>query len=73
MQKTKDQAIRTLLKYGGELGCSGRVCSSCSTYGTFGFAIIDGDQNKICNFFLTGLKIEGKICLDFSEPYERKL
>jgi hypothetical protein len=56
-----DQATRSLLKYGGELGCSGRVRSSCSTYGTF--AIIDGDQNKICNFFLTCLKIEGKICI----------
>jgi hypothetical protein len=30
MQKTKDWGTRTLLKTGGELGCSGRVSSSCS-------------------------------------------
>ena len=32
-QKTKDQATRTPLKGEGELMCSGRVCSSCSTSG----------------------------------------
>jgi hypothetical protein len=30
-QKTKDQPKRTPLKTGGELKCSGRVNSSCST------------------------------------------
>ena len=29
--KTKDRVTRTPLKTGGELRCSGRVCSSCST------------------------------------------
>jgi hypothetical protein len=29
--KTKDRVTRTSLKIGGELRCSGRVCSSCST------------------------------------------
>jgi hypothetical protein len=29
--KAKDRATRTSLKTGGELRCSGRVCSSCST------------------------------------------
>ena len=29
--KTKDRVTRTPLKTGGELGCSGRVSSSCST------------------------------------------
>jgi hypothetical protein len=29
--KTKDRETRTSLKTGGELGCSGRVGSSCST------------------------------------------
>ena len=32
--KPKDRVIRTPLKTGGELGCSGRVSSSCSTSGT---------------------------------------
>ena len=32
--KTKDQVTRTLLKPGGELRCSGKVNSSCSTSGT---------------------------------------
>jgi len=33
--KTKDRVRRTPVKTGGELRCSGRVCSSCSTSGTF--------------------------------------
>jgi hypothetical protein len=32
--KTKDRVTRTPLKIGGELRCSGRVGSSCSTSGT---------------------------------------
>ena len=32
--KTKDRVTRTPLKTGGELGCSGRVGSSCSTSST---------------------------------------
>jgi hypothetical protein len=32
--KTKDRVIRTPLKTGGEIRCSGRVGSSCSTSGT---------------------------------------
>ena len=32
--KTKDQVTRISLKTGGELRCSGRVSSSCSTSGT---------------------------------------
>jgi hypothetical protein len=32
--KTKDRVTRTQLKTGNELGCSGRVGSSCSTSGT---------------------------------------
>jgi hypothetical protein len=32
--KTKDRVTRTPLKTGGELGCSGRESSSCSTSGT---------------------------------------
>jgi hypothetical protein len=32
--KTKDRVTRTLLNTGGELRCSGRVISSCSTSGT---------------------------------------
>ena len=32
--KTKDRVTWTPLKFGGELGCSGRVSSSCSTSGT---------------------------------------
>jgi len=33
-QKTKDRETRTPLKTGGELWCSGRVGSSCSSCGT---------------------------------------
>ena len=32
--KTKDRVTRTPLKIGGELRCSGRVSSSCSSSGT---------------------------------------
>jgi hypothetical protein len=32
--KTKDRITRTPLKTGGELRCSGRISSSCSTSGT---------------------------------------
>ena len=32
--KTKDRVTQTLRKTGGELRCSGRVSSSCSTSGT---------------------------------------
>ena len=32
--KTKDRVTRTQLKTGGEIMCSGRVSSSCSTNGT---------------------------------------
>jgi hypothetical protein len=31
--KTKDRVTRTPQKTGGELGCSGKVSSSCSTSG----------------------------------------
>ena len=34
MHKTKDRETRTPLKTGGELRCSGRVSSSCSTSDT---------------------------------------
>ena len=32
--KTKDRVTQTPLKTGGELGCSGKVSSSCSNTGT---------------------------------------
>jgi hypothetical protein len=32
--KTKDRVTQTTLKTGGELMCSGRISSSCSTSGT---------------------------------------
>jgi hypothetical protein len=32
--KTEDRVARTQLNAGGELGCSGRVSSSCSNSGT---------------------------------------
>ena len=34
-QKTNDWAIRVHLKTRGELGCSGRVCSSCCTQNVY--------------------------------------
>jgi hypothetical protein len=39
--ETKDRVTRTPLKIGGELRCSGRVHSPCSTSGTIpeGFAV----------------------------------
>jgi hypothetical protein len=33
-EKTKDRVTRTPQKTGGELGCSGKVSSACSTSGT---------------------------------------
>jgi hypothetical protein len=38
--KTKDQVTRTPLKTGSELGCSGRVSSSCSTSDTRRFSLV---------------------------------
>ncbi len=38
--KTKDQITRTPLKTEGELMCSGRVNSSCSTSGTHGANLV---------------------------------
>ena len=38
--KTKDRVTRTPLKTGGELRCSGRVSSSCSTGGTHGVTLV---------------------------------
>jgi hypothetical protein len=34
-QKSKDQVTKTSLQTGGELGCSERVFSSCSTCDTY--------------------------------------
>ena len=45
--KTKDRETRTPLKVGGELGCSGRVCSSCATSCTH-------RVNIVCQWLLTG-------------------
>ena len=39
-QKTKDRATRTPLKIECELGCPGRVNSSCSTCGTRRFTLV---------------------------------
>jgi len=38
--KTKDRVTRTPLKSGGELRCSGRVSSSCSTSDTRHFNLV---------------------------------
>jgi len=38
--KTKDRVTRTPIKTGGELRCSGRVGSSCSTSGTHSFNLV---------------------------------
>ena len=49
--KTKDRVTRTPLKTGGELRCSGRVSSSCSTSGTRHiYNISNSIQNKTLNF-----------------------
>jgi hypothetical protein len=45
-QKTKARAIRTPLKSGGALKCSGRVVSSCSTSGTRRVTLI---TNQVIN------------------------
>ena len=49
--KTKDRVTRTLLKTGGELRCSGRVSSSCSTSGTRRVLISykPGDKSRMRN------------------------
>ena len=48
--KPKDRVIRTPLKTGGELGCSGRVSSSCSTSGT-------RRVNLVTNLAIVSLKV----------------
>jgi len=68
-QKTKDRATRSLLKLNGELGCSDKVSSVCSTCGTchrFEFRgnvrfddIFGGILDNHCLFFL--LQNENKI------------
>ena len=39
--KTKDRVTQTPVKTGGELRCSGRVSSSCSTSGTRRFNLVE--------------------------------
>jgi hypothetical protein len=45
--KTKDRVTRTPLKTGGELRCSGRVSSSCSTSGTRCVNLVTNEVIKI--------------------------
>jgi len=45
--KTKDRAIRTPLKTGGELKCSGSVGSFCSTSGIFQVLVCIGSELKL--------------------------
>ena len=45
--KTKDRVTRTPLKTGGELMCSGRVSSSCSTGGTRRFNLVTNPVIRI--------------------------
>jgi hypothetical protein len=49
--KIKDRVIRTTLKNGGELKCSGRVGSSCSTSGTRRVNLITNLVNFNAPFF----------------------
>ena len=42
--ETKDRVTRTPLKTGGELMCSGRVSSSCSTSGTRRVNLVSGGE-----------------------------
>ena len=51
--KIKDRVIRTTLKNGGELKCSGRVGSSCSTSGTRRVNLITNLVNFNVPFFST--------------------
>ena len=45
--KTKDRVTRTPLKTGGELRCSGRVSSSCSTSGTCRVNLVTQVKKKL--------------------------
>ena len=72
--KTKDRVKGTPLKTGGELRCSGRVSSSCSTSGTrrvklvsflyFRFSTINRDTTNVGNVLYTK-SIESKMYLYF--------
>jgi hypothetical protein len=50
-QTTNDRVTQTTLKTGGELRCSGRVGSSCSTGGTRRFNLV---TNPVMNEQRTG-------------------
>ena len=65
--ETKDRATQTPLKSGGELGFSGRVCSSCSTCGTC-------SGNKCENIFvcLDHLLLTILLWVFFSEEHIQK-
>ena len=58
--KTKDRVTRTLLKTGGELGCSGRVSSSCSTSDTHRVNLVKCATSRILgtNPYNTGEMIQ---------------
>jgi hypothetical protein len=51
VDKITDRVIRTTLKNGGELKCSGRVGSSCSTSGTRRVNLITNLVNFNAPFF----------------------
>jgi len=60
--KTKDRVTRTPLKTGGELGCSGRVGSSCSTSDTHRVnlvtnPVISHERGKDWEVFTTSVTI----------------
>jgi hypothetical protein len=45
--KTKDQVTQTPLNTGGELRCSGKVSSFCSTSGTRQVNLVGNEQKKL--------------------------
>ena len=51
--KTKDRVTRTLLKTGGELRCSGRVGSSCSTSGIHRVNLYSYKQLEVNHYIFT--------------------
>jgi hypothetical protein len=68
IHKTKDRVTRTLLKTGGELRCSGRISSSCSTSGTRRVNIVTNPLIKHFgwNILLFSFSVVAMLCVSIS-------
>jgi hypothetical protein len=66
--KTKDWVTRTPLKTRGELGCSGRVSSSCSTSDTCRVNLVTNPVTLL-RYLMTSVRLLSKVKWEFCKLY----